>query len=164
MVYSRVVDKLKKTVTATRYEYDSFGRRVITQEEGSDTMKTLYDGFTFEIIKESPILANGLFTDKYNTGIQYSSSDNGKQASGRYRYVDDSRQDGRYSNIDDDLYANTAARNTRARAVLYGNGSPVAVNRGNDTAYLGTDRLGSVRTVTSSYGTVESESTYDVFG
>ncbi|AEE16752.1 RHS repeat-associated core domain-containing protein [Treponema brennaborense] len=202
MVYSRVIDKLQKSAVTTHYEYDAFGRRVIVQEEGSDTMKTLYDGFTFEIVKESPIFANGLFTDKYNTGIQYSTSNTGKPTGDRYRYIEDESDDSRYRYIEDSVYELQTPRFTGNRAVLYGNGSPVAVNRGSSSSssssnsnsasssstssggyfaptgtrytntsylqdnisYLGTDILGSVRTVTSSYGTVESESTYDVFG
>ncbi|WP_169310627.1 RHS repeat-associated core domain-containing protein [Treponema brennaborense] len=165
-------------------------------------MKTLYDGFTFEIVKESPIFANGLFTDKYNTGIQYSTSNTGKPTGDRYRYIEDETDDSRYRYIEDSVYELQTPRFTGNRAVLYGNGSPVAVNRGSSSSssssnsnsasssstssggfysptetrytntsylqdnisYLGTDILGSVRTVTSSYGTVESESTYDVFG
>lgn len=159
-------------------------------------MKTLYDGFTFEVVKESPILVNGMFTDKYNTDIQYNTTDNGKATGGRYRYIEDPIDDSKYRNIEDDTYTQSTTRFVGSKTVLYGNGRPVAVSTSsyttpttsrnsntngyfeptsstrypnttytqNTISYLGTDILGSIRTVTSSYGNLESESTYDVFG
>ena len=49
--------------------------------------------------------------------------------------------------------------------MLYANGSPVAINRSSGTrGYLGTDILGSTRSVTDNHGVQESFYDYDIFG
>ena len=49
--------------------------------------------------------------------------------------------------------------------MLYANGSPVAINRSSGTrGYLGTDILGSTRSVTDNHGIQESYYDYDIFG
>ena len=49
--------------------------------------------------------------------------------------------------------------------MLYAHGAPVAVNRGGGSrGYLGTDIMGSTRSVTDSHGVQENYYDYDVFG
>ena len=49
--------------------------------------------------------------------------------------------------------------------MLYAHGSPVAINRSGGTrGYLGTDILGSTRSVTDNHGVQESYYDYDIFG
>ena len=48
--------------------------------------------------------------------------------------------------------------------VLYSYGEPVAMANDSGTSYFGTDILGSVRSVTDKYGTVQADYSYDAFG
>ena len=67
MVRSRVVDDEARTMASTRYGYDPLGRRALVQDNGTTTLRTLYDGLGFDVVKESPVYANGGFVDTYNT-------------------------------------------------------------------------------------------------
>ena len=71
MVRSRVIDDEARTVASTRYGYDPLGRRTLVQDNNAATLRTLYDGLGFDVVKESPVYANGGFTDSYNTNIQH---------------------------------------------------------------------------------------------
>ena len=71
MIRSRVIDDEARTIASTRYGYDPLGRRALVQDNGATTLRTLYDGLGFDVVKESPVYANGGFTDTYNIGIQY---------------------------------------------------------------------------------------------
>ena len=71
LIYCEVTDKSKKEYAQTNYAYDAFGRRVLVQDKGETALRTLYDGLSFDVIKQSPTFENGLFTDSQNTGIQW---------------------------------------------------------------------------------------------
>ncbi|MDY4593438.1 MAG: RHS repeat-associated core domain-containing protein, partial [Eubacteriales bacterium] len=165
MVRSRVIDDEARTMASTRYGYDVLGRRTLVQDNGATTLRTLYDGLGFDVVKESPIYSNGGFTDTYNIGIQYSSS--GRATGERYRYLDDgvSATSEKYQYIEDNAYQTVSSRYAGERTMLYAHGSPVAVNRSSGTrGYLGTDILGSTRSVTDNHGVQESYYDYDIFG
>ena len=118
-----------------------------------------------DVVKESPVYANGGFTDTYNIGIQHLPA--GHTTGERYRYLDDrtSAASGKYQYMEDDAYQTVSSRYTGERTMLYANGSPVAINRSSGTrGYLGTDILGSTRSVTDSHGIQESYYDYDIFG
>jgi YD repeat-containing protein len=53
MAHSEVTDRVKNTAAVSEYTYDAYGRRTIAQDTGRAAMRTLYDGFTFEVIRES---------------------------------------------------------------------------------------------------------------
>ena len=74
MATSRLIDKLAGNGTTTAYMYDAFGRRTLVEDAGSATIKTLYAGFSFEVVKEGPIFRSGMFTDAANTGINFGTS------------------------------------------------------------------------------------------
>ena len=165
MVRSRVIDDEARTISSTRYGYDVLGRRTLVQDNNAATLRTLYDGLGFDVVKESPIYSNGGFTDTYNIGIQYSSS--GRATGERYRYLDDgvSATSEKYQYIEDNACQTVSSRYTGERTMLYAHGSPVAVNRASGTrGYLGTDILGSTRSVTDNHGVQESYYDYDIFG
>ena len=163
MVRSRVVDDEARTIASTRYGYDVLGRRTLVQDNNATTLRTLYDGLSFDVVKESPVYASGGFTDTYNTGIQYPPT---RRATGeRYRYLDDGTTGEKYRHIEDNEYETVSSRYAGERAMLYAHGAPVAVNRGSGSrGYLGTDIMGSTRSVTDSHGVQESYYDYDVFG
>ena len=82
----------------------------------------------------------------------------------RYRYVGD---DPKTVTLGDLTQEST--RYTGSRATLYANGQAVATNRSaslydNGRAYFGTDILGSVRSATDDYATLEDRYEYDIFG
>ena len=165
MVRSRVIDDEARTIASTRYGYDPLGRRTLVQDNGITTLRTLYDGLGFDVVKESPVYANGGFTDTYNIGIQYEPA--GRATGERYRYLDDgvSATSEKYQYIEDSSYQTVSSRYTGERTMLYANGSPVAINRSSGTrGYLGTDILGSTRSVTDNHGVQESFYDYDIFG
>ncbi|MCI6478910.1 MAG: RHS repeat-associated core domain-containing protein [Spirochaetia bacterium] len=164
MVRSRVVDDEARTIASTRYGYDVLGRRTLVQDNNTTTLRTLHDGLGFDVMKESPVYANGGFTDTYNIGIQYEPA--GRATGERYRYLDDGQgTSGKYQYIEDNAYQTISSRYAGERTMLYANGSPVAINRSSGTrGYLGTDILGSTRSVTDNHGVQESYYDYDIFG
>ena len=164
MVRSRVVDDEARTIASTRYGYDPLGRRALVQDNNAATLRTLYDGLGFDVVKESPVYASGGFTDTYNIGIQYEPA--GRATGERYRYLDDGQgTGGKYQYIEDNAYQTVSSRYAGERTMLYANGSPVAINRSSGTrGYLGTDILGSTRSVTDNHGVQESYYDYDIFG
>ena len=165
MVRSRVVDDEARTIASTRYGYDPLGRRALVQDNNTTTLRTLYDGLGFDVVKESPVYASGGFTDTYNIGIQYEPA--GRATGDRYRYLDDgdTATSEKYQYIEDNAYQTVSSRYAGERIMLYAHGSPVAVNRSSGTrGYLGTDILGSTRSVTDNHGVQESYYDYDIFG
>ena len=165
MVRSRVIDDEARTIASTRYGYDPLGRRALVQDNNAATLRTLYDGLGFDVVKESPVYASGGFTDTYNIGIQYSPA--GYATGERYRYLDDgdTATSEKYQYIEDSSYQTVSSRYAGERTMLYANGSPVAINRSSGTrGYLGTDILGSTRSVTDNHGVQESYYDYDIFG
>jgi len=115
-------------------------------------------------VKESPVYASGGFTDTYNIGIQYEPA--GRATGERYRYLDDGQgTSGKYQYIEDNAYQTISSRYAGERTMLYANGSLVVINRSSGTrGYLGTDILGSTRSVTDNHGVQESYYDYDIFG
>ncbi|MBU3850845.1 MAG: RHS repeat-associated core domain-containing protein, partial [Candidatus Treponema excrementipullorum] len=164
MVRSRVVDDEARTIASTRYGYDVLGRRTLVQDNNATTLRTLYDGLGFDVVKESPVYASGGFVDTYNTGIQYSPA--GRATGERYRYLDDGQGTSeKYQYIEDNAYQTVSSRYSGERTMLYAHGSPVAINRSSGTrGYLGTDILGSTRSVTDNHGVQEFYYDYDIFG
>ncbi|MCI6478906.1 MAG: peptidoglycan DD-metalloendopeptidase family protein, partial [Spirochaetia bacterium] len=72
---------------------------------------------------------------------------------------------GKYQYIEDNAYQTVSSRYSGERTMLYAHGSPVAINRSSGTrGYLGTDILGSTRSVTDNHGVQESYYDYDIFG
>ena len=53
MKTSVVSNTVKKTRTVSSYAYDAFGRRTLVQDAGGETMRTLYDGLRFDVIREN---------------------------------------------------------------------------------------------------------------
>ncbi|GHU10468.1 hypothetical protein FACS1894151_09860 [Spirochaetia bacterium] len=165
MVYSAITDVIERTRVSTAYQYDGFGRRTVTQEAGHETMRTLYDAFTFEVVREGITYAGGTFTTQFETG-RLTDLNTGTEGS-RYRWIGEAQNDSRYRYIGDEA---PPTRYTGISVTLYGRGEAVAINRNASTggrgssAYLGKDILGSVRSSTNEYGIQEDRYEYDAFG
>ncbi|MDD7724341.1 MAG: RHS repeat-associated core domain-containing protein, partial [Bacteroidales bacterium] len=164
IMYSEVTDKKEKTHSVSYYGYDAFGRRVIEQDKDEAALRSLYDGFTFDVIKQSPTFTNGLFVDSNEIGIRISRT--GRPTGDRYRYLEDTpQQDGnRYFHLDEGNYRNVSSRYKGSRTTLSVNGTIAAQNADDDISYFTTDLLGSVRNTTDGYGYVDKKYTYDAFG
>ena len=164
LIYCEVTDKSKKEYAQISYAYDAFGRRIIVQDKGEAALRTLYDGLTFNVIKQSPTFENGLFTDSQNTGIRW--SNNGKPTGERYRYIgDEDRQDNnRYIYLDENTYKTATSRYYGERTQINVNGTLAAQSTTEGTQYFTTDLLGSVTTVSDNYGYQLDSYTYDAFG
>jgi RHS repeat-associated protein len=167
MVYSEVASRAERSRIAADYAYDAFGRRTVTQDEGGQAMRTLYDGTGFETIRKGVTFRDGRFTTRYSGGIQ-SGADTGTEGN-RYRWVGDVTEGGTRS-AEAEGYTATAGRYTGVSVTLYGRGEAVAVSRSGNSgtrggpAYLGKDILGSVRSTTGEYGSLEDRYEYDAFG
>ncbi|GHU09275.1 hypothetical protein FACS1894151_06700 [Spirochaetia bacterium] len=165
MVYSAITDVIERTRVSTAYQYDGFGRRTVTQEAGHETMRTLYDAFTFEVVREGITHVGGTFTTQFETG-RLTDLNTGTEGS-RYRWIGEAQNDSRYRYIGDEA---PTTRYTGISVTLYGRGEAVAINRNASTggrgssAYLGKDILGSVRSSTNEYGIQEDRYEYDAFG
>ena len=149
LIFCEVTDKASKTYANTRYAYDAFGRRIIVQDNNQAALRTLYDGFTFDVIKQSPTFASGLFTDSTETGIRWDKT--GHPTGDRYRFIDDasSQPTSRYQN---------------ERTPFTVNGKITAQASSEGTRYFTTDILGSVRTASDAGGSQKNQISYDAFG
>ena len=146
-----------------KYAYDAFGRRVLVQDKNEAAIRTLYDGLTFDIIKQGPTFANGQFTDS-GSGIKFSST--GRPTGDRYRYLgDEDKKDGsRYFYLDEGTYKNVSTRYRGERTTINVNSTLAAQTTAEGTDYFSTDLLGSITSITDSYGAQKSNYTYDAFG
>ena len=164
LIYCEVTDKSNKEYAQTNYAYDAFGRRILVQDKGEAALRTLYDGLTFDVIKQSPTFENGLFTDSQNTGIQWGRT--GKPTGERYRYISDenAKDDARYVYHDEDAYRIKNTRYTGERTQLTVNGTLAAQSSTEGTQYFTTDLFGSVSTVSDNSGYQLDSYTYDAFG
>jgi len=68
MVYAEVTQSVERSRTINEYAYDAYGRRTLAQGKGGDTMRTLYDGISFETVREGIVYSDGQFTSRYATG------------------------------------------------------------------------------------------------
>lgn len=163
LIYCEVTDKSEKTYSQTSYAYDAFGRRVLVQDKNEAAIRTLYDGLTFDIIKQSPSFANGQFTDS-GSGIKFSAA--GRPTGDRYRYLgDEDVKDGsRYFYLDEGTYKTVSSRYRGERTTINVNGTLAAQTTTEGTDYFSTDLLGSIRSATDGYGSQKTNYTYDAFG
>lgn len=165
LIYCEQTDNQKKTVSKTSYVYDSFGRRILVQDEGNDAIRTVYDGLSFDVIKQSPVFSNGLFTDINENGINWGKT--GIPTGDRYRYISEEnrKNDTRYTYIGDENYKTENTRYYGERFPLIHEGKIAAqFTAENGAEYFSTDLLGSISLVTDSSGGNYNTYSYDVFG
>ncbi len=153
LINCEVIDRNEKIYSQTSYAYDAFGRRVIVQDKGDASIKSIYDGFSLNVIKQGPAYIDGLITDGSPTG-------------GRYRYLsDDKNTDGsRYYSFDNESYKNSVSRFKGERTAISVNGKLAAQASVEGVQYYATDLLGSISSETDDYGVQKALYSYDVFG
>ena len=164
LIDCEVINHIEKTYCKTSYKYDALGRRVVIQDENEPAIRTLYDGLSFDIIKQSPVMLNGMFTDTGESGIHWTR--NGSQNGGRYRYIsDENNTDGnRYYSINDNPYKIVRNRYSGERTIVSYNETPVAQFTADGQEYYSTDISGSITCVTDVYGVSKNIYSYDSFG
>ena len=95
----------------------------------------------------------------------------GTEIGTRYRYIDETplvpmTEAGKANGTN--AASSASGAKTRSRPnneyVLYSYGEPVAMSANGNASYFGTDILGSVRSVTDKYGTLQADYSYDAFG
>ncbi len=164
LIYFSLIDKAEKTYVQTSYAYDAFGRRVLVQDKNQAALRTLYDGLTFDVIKQSPTFAGGLFTDTNEKGIRWTGL---TQATGeRYRYIsqEEAGDGNRYFYLDEEIFKSPENRYLRERSQLIVNGSLAAQTSDEGIQYFSTDLLGSITCLTDTYGYQLASYSYDAFG
>jgi len=164
MVYSEVTSHVERTHTVTLYDYDALGRRTMTQNVLGQTMRTLYDGRGFEVIREGETFRDGSLTTRYATGSTINNgATTGQMPTTRYRWLG---EDGSLKATTEDGYNVQGNRYGSRGVTLYGKGEAVAVSSSvnSRSMYLGKDILGSVKTATTDSGILEDRYEYDAFG
>ena len=165
MIFCRTTDNTTRTISHSQYAYDAFGRRILVQDSDKEALRTIYKGFTFDIIKESTVFTNGLFTRFGYSGQLYENS--GTPNGDRYRYIED-RNDldtNRYSNINNDTFKITTNRYKGERSTISINNTLAAqITDDFGTAYLSTDILGTITAATDQYGSCNASCSFDIFG
>jgi RHS repeat-associated protein len=127
-------------------------------------MRVLYDGLSFEVIREGETYTDGSFRTRYGNGGVQTNENRGTEGS-RYRWIGEGTNGVRTRETGEGAYSESAARWTGTKVTLYGKGEAVSISViGSGTVYLGKDVLGSVRSTTGGYGTLEDRYEYDAFG
>jgi RHS repeat-associated protein len=167
MVYSEVTSHVEKTHNVSFYAYDALGRRTLTESVTGQTLRTVYDGGSFEVIREGETFRNGMLTTQYADSVTTRAANTiqSNEATGeRYRWIGE----GGVSTVTEDGYYVQGNRYGTRGVTLYGKGEAVAVSYSSSatsrSVYLGKDILGSVRSATSDNGTLEDRYEYDAFG
>jgi len=177
MTYSEVTNHADRTHNVTAYAYDALGRRTLTQSAAGQALRTVYDGKSFEVIREGETFRDGSLTTQFTSSVQArggsqlrsntlrSNTLRSNEPTGeRYRWIGE----GGTAAAAEDGYSVQGGRYGARGVTLYGNGEAVAVSysssAGNRSSYLGKDVMGSVRSVTGDMGSIEDRYEYDAFG
>jgi RHS repeat-associated protein len=159
-------NKTEKTHSVSVYDYDALGRRTLTQNVTGQTLRTVYDGRGFEVIREGETFRDGSLTTSYSSSAQTRGQNNtlrsNEPTGERYRWISEG------GTAAGEGYAIQGSRYGGRGVTLYGNGEAVAVSYGSSaggkSVYLGKDLLGSVRSATADGGNLEDRYEYDAFG
>jgi len=166
MVYSVATSHVEKTHVVSAYAYDALGRRNLTQSVTGEVLRTLYDGGSFEVIREGESFRDGSLTTRFAPGEASANAFSNQATGERYRWVGDGGDSARTRAMAEDGYTVTGSRYGARGVTLYGKGEAVAVgsSTGSRAMYLGKDVMGSTRSVTVETGTIEDRYEYDAFG
>ena len=168
MEMSDIINYRDNTHVITDYRYDSFGRRIHTAERTKTGMRTIYDGLSFEVVKEGETFLGTRGITSSATGEanlnNYNPHGSDHTRGTRYYFIRDRGQELRTGKNGEALPDRTKG----VRTYLYLNGERVAVNNLYNTNhgqyYYGSDLLGSVKFVTGGGGQEVRRIEYDAFG
>ncbi len=103
---------------------------MLVRDQGGDIMRMLYDGMSFEVIREAAAFNNGIFSTNYSTEQVTAGNSSTVRDGGRYRWIgEDTTTNDRYRYIGNGGETNLKPRYTGIQVTLYGRGEPVAMNR-----------------------------------
>ena len=163
----RITEVRSAGAVQAQYRYDSFGRRTHTAERTKWGMRTIYDGLTFEVVKEgetTPDSRSITTTGTNGASINEYKLDGSHTRGTRYYFIRDRGKELRTDKNGEALPDRTKG----VRTYLYLNGERVAVNNLYNTNhgqyYYGSDILGSVKFVTGGGGQEVKRIEYDIFG
>ena len=156
MEMSDIISYRDNTHVITDYRYDSFGRRIHTAERTKSGMRTIYDGLSFEVVKEAETFLGTRGITSSATGeanlTNYTPHGSDHTRGTRYYFIRDREQELRTGKNGEALPDRTKG----VRTYLYLNGERVAVNNLYNTNhgqyYYGSDIFGSVKFVTGQGG------------
>ena len=165
---SDVISYTDHTHVITDYRYDSFGRRIHTAERTKSGMRTIYDGLSFEVVKEAETFLGTRGITSSATGeanlTNYNPHGSDHTRGTRYYYISEREHELRTDKNGEALPDRTKG----VRTYLYLNDQRVAVNNLYNTNhgqyYYGSDILGSVRFITGQAGQELNRIEYDIFG
>ena len=165
---SDIINYRDNTHVITDYRYDSFGRRIHTAERTKTGMRTIYDGLSFEVVKEAETFLGTRGITSSATGeanlTNYTPHGSDHTRGTRYYFIRDRGQELRTGKNGEALPDRTKG----VRTYLYLNGERVAVNNLYNTNhgqyYYGSDILGSVKFVSGQGGQEVKRIEYDIFG
>jgi len=131
-----------------------------------NVMRTVYDGFSFDVIREGETFRDSSLTTRYSATTRSSVGIPQDTATGeRYRWLGDS---GQVRTVTEDGYTIQGERFGTRGVTLYARGEAVAVSYSSSASsrsvYLGKDIMGSVRSATTDTDMLDSRYEYDVFG
>ena len=167
MEMSDIINYRDNTHVITDYRYDSFGRRIHTAERTKSGMRTIYDGLSFEVVKEAETFLGTRGITSRATGEanlnNYNPHGSDHTRGTRYYFIRDGGQELRTDKNGKALPDRTKG----VRTYLYLNGERVAINNLYNTNhgqyYYGSDILGSVKFVTGQGGQEVKRIEYDIF-
>ena len=165
---SDIINYRDNTHVITDYRYDSFGRRIHTAERTKSGMRTIYDGLSFEVVKEAETFLGTRGITSSATGeanlTNYNPHGSDHTRGTRYYFIRDRGQELRTGKSGEALPDRTKG----VRTYLYLNDERIAVNNLYNTNhgqyYYGSDILGSVKFVTGQGGQELKRIEYDIFG
>ena len=168
MEVSDIINYQDNTHVITDYRYDSFGRRIHTGERTKTGMRTIYDGLSFEVVKEAETFLGTRGITSSATGEanlnNYTPHGSDHTRGTRYYFIRDRGQELRTGKSGEALPDRTKG----VRTYLYLNSERVAINNLYNTNhgqyYYGSDILGSVKFITGQAGQELKRIEYDVFG
>ena len=168
MEVSDIINYQDNTHVITDYRYDSFGRRIHTGERTKTGMRTIYDGLSFEVVKEAETFLGTRGITSSATGEanlnNYTPHGSDHTRGTRYYFIRDRGQELRTGKSGEALPDRTKG----VRTYLYLNSERVAINNLYNTNhgqyYYGSDILGSVKFITGGGGQELKRIEYDVFG
>jgi RHS repeat-associated protein len=184
MKHSSAVNLQTGRTSSTSYAYDAFGRRTLVHDAGAAMMRTSYDAFSFDVLKDALVYSDGSFT---SYGAAFPSSSGDKSSDNRYAWIGNgsvatstiqseaNRSGAGSSSVD------VSAATSRFAGIaysLYAEGSLIASVRTSDSTftssrgssisdgriYFASDMLGSMRSVSDDSGRLLSRFDYDAFG
>jgi RHS repeat-associated protein len=165
MIYSEITNRAERTQTVTFYAYDAFGRRSLTENVTGQVIRTVYDGFSFDVIREGEAFRDGSLTTRFSDSVTTTGTSTSTQ---RYRWAGSVKQVEGGEAGDGYTLPTQGSRFDVRGVTLYAGGEAVAVRYSSSTStrslYLGKDIMGSVRTATADTGRLEDRFEYDVFG